>query len=85
MPPLRRLGAEALGSLFLLAGVVGSGIMGETLSPENAAVALLGNTLATGALLVVLTRVLGPLSGAHLNPAVALALARALGLWRKDG
>ena len=70
----QRLGAEALGSLFLLAGVVGSGIMGETLSPENDAVALLGNTIATGAVLVVLVTILGPLSGAHLNPAVSLVM-----------
>jgi glycerol uptake facilitator-like aquaporin len=70
--PLRRITAEALGSLFLLAGVVGSGIMGETLSPENDGVALLGNTIATGALLVVLIRMLDPISGAHFNPAVTL-------------
>jgi len=69
----QRVAAEALGSLLLLAGVVGSGIMGESLSPANAAVALLGNTLATGAILVVLIRMLGPVSGAHFNPAVTLA------------
>lgn len=69
----RRLCAEALGSLLLLAGVVGSGIMGETLSAGNDAIALLGNTLATGALLVVLIRMLAPVSGAHFNPAVTLA------------
>lgn len=81
MSTARRLAAEALGSLFLLAGVVGSGIMGETLSPENDAVALLGNTIATGAVLVVLIRMLGPISGAHFNPAVTLAfwLRRNLG------
>ena len=71
----RRLCAEALGSLLLLAGVVGSGIMGETLSAGNDAIALLGNTLATGALLVVLIRMLAPVSGAHFNPAVSLVFA----------
>jgi len=71
--PLQRIAAEGLGSLLLLAGVVGSGIMGQSLSPDNAAIALLGNTLATGAILVVLIRMLGPLSGAHFNPVVTLA------------
>lgn len=69
----RRLAAEALGTAFLLATVVGSGIMGETLAGGNAAIALLGNTLATGAILVVLILVFGPLSGAHFNPAVTLS------------
>ncbi len=68
----RRLAAEALGSALLLAIVVGSGIMGERLSGGNVAIALLGNTLATGAGLVVLITVFGPVSGAHLNPAVTL-------------
>ena len=68
----RRLAAEALGSAFLLAAVVGSGIMGERLSDGNVAVALLANTLATGAALTVLISVLGPVSGAHFNPAVTL-------------
>lgn len=68
----RRLLAEGLGTALLLAGVVGSGIMGETLSAGNDAIALLGNTLATGALLVVLIQVMGPISGAHFNPAVTL-------------
>jgi len=73
MPSLsRRLCAEALGTLFLLATVVGSGIMAETLANGNSAVALLGNTLATGAILVVLILIFGPLSGAHFNPAVTL-------------
>jgi glycerol uptake facilitator-like aquaporin len=71
----RRLAAEALGTALLLAVVVGSGIMGERLAGGNTAVALLGNTLATGAALVVLVTVLGPLSGAHLNPAVTLVFA----------
>lgn len=80
-PPLlpfdlgRRIVAEALGTAMLLAIVVGSGIMGERLAGGNTAVALLGNTLATGAGLVVLITVLGPLSGAHLNPAVTLVFA----------
>lgn len=68
----RRLAAEFLGTLFLLATVVGSGIMGETLADGNDAIALLGNTLATGAILAVLILVYGPVSGAHFNPAVTL-------------
>jgi glycerol uptake facilitator-like aquaporin len=68
----RRLAAEALGSFFLFAGVVGSGIMAERLAGGNLAVALLANTLATGAILVVLIAMLGPVSGAHFNPAVTL-------------
>ena len=71
----RRLVAEALGTFFLLATVVGSGIMGETLAAGNAAVALLGNTIATGAMLAVLILIFGPVSGAHFNPAVTLAFA----------
>ena len=69
----RRLAAELIGTAFLLATVIGSGIMGETLSGGNVAVALLGNTIATGAILVVLILVFGPISGAHFNPAVTLA------------
>ena len=69
----RRLAAEFIGTAFLLATVVGSGIMGETLSNGNDAIALLGNTIATGAILVVLILVFGPISGAHFNPAVTLA------------
>ncbi len=69
----QKLAAEALGTALLLAIVVGSGIMGAALSPGNDAVALLGNTLATGAGLVVLITIFGPVSGAHLNPAVTLA------------
>jgi len=68
----RRLAAEALGSALLLAVVIGSGIMGERLAGGNVAIALLGNTLATGASLVVLIWVFGPISGAHFNPAVTL-------------
>ncbi|MGZ8364199.1 MAG: MIP/aquaporin family protein [Caulobacteraceae bacterium] len=68
----RRLFAEALGSLLLLAVVVGSGIMGERLAGGNDAIALLGNTIATGAGLVVLILIFGPVSGAHFNPAVTL-------------
>ncbi|MBE9477475.1 MAG: aquaporin family protein [Proteobacteria bacterium] len=69
----RRLFAEWLGTLFLLATVVGSGIMAENLSGGNVAIALLGNTIPTGAILVVLILVFGPISGAHFNPAVTLA------------
>jgi glycerol uptake facilitator-like aquaporin len=72
-PPLaRRLAAEGLGSFFLFACVIGSGIMAERLSGGNDAVALLGNTLATGAMLFVLITMLRPISGAHMNPAVSL-------------
>ncbi len=69
----RRLFAEWLGTLFLLAVVVGSGIMADRLSGGNVAVALLGNTIPTGAILVVLILIFGPISGAHFNPAVTLA------------
>lgn len=81
--PARRLAAEALGTAMLLAVVVGSGIMGERLSGGNDAVALLGNTLATGAALVVLITVFGPISGAHFNPVVTAMFAarREIG-WR---
>jgi glycerol uptake facilitator-like aquaporin len=75
MPRPRALAAEGLGTAFLLATVVGSGIMAERLSGGNGALALLGNTLPTGAILVVLILVFGPLSGAHFNPAVTLAFA----------
>lgn len=68
-----KLLAEAIGSFFLFACVIGSGIMGEALSGGNDAIALLGNTIATGAILVVLIAMLGPVSGAHFNPAVTLA------------
>ena len=69
----RRLAAEFTGTLLLLATVVGSGIMGEQLAGGNDAIALLGNTIATGAILVVLILMFGAVSGAHFNPAVTLA------------
>lgn len=68
----KRLLAEAIGTAILLATVVGSGIMGDTLAAGNDAIALLGNTIATGAILVVLILIFGPISGAHYNPAVTL-------------
>lgn len=71
----RRLLAETLGSLLLLATVVGSGIMGVQLSAGNDGLALLANSLATGGILVVLITTLGPISGAHFNPAVSLVMA----------
>jgi glycerol uptake facilitator-like aquaporin len=75
-PPLaRRLAAEGVGAFFLFACVIGSGIMAENLSVGNDAVALLANTIATGAILFVLITMLGPISGAHMNPAVSLAAA----------
>ena len=70
----QRLAAETIGTGFLLAGVVGSGIMAETLTTD-VGLALLANTIATGAILVVLITTLGPVSGAHFNPAVTLAMA----------
>lgn len=70
---MQKLAAEALGTAFLLATVIGSGIMAETLSGGNVALALLGNTIATGAILYVLITVFGPVSGAHFNPVVTLA------------
>ena len=80
MPQLsRRIVAEWLGTAFLLAAVVGSGIMAERLAGGNVALALLCNTIPTGAILVVLILVFGPVSGAHFNPAVTLALA-----WRGE-
>ena len=79
----RRLVAEALGTGLLVATVVGSGIMADRLAGGNVALALLGNTLPTGAILVALILALGPISGAHFNPAVSLVMAftRALA-WR---
>ena len=70
----RSLAAEALGTLFLVTTVVGSGIMGETLAAGNTAVALLANAIATGVMLVVLIMMFGPISGAHFNPAVTVAM-----------
>ena len=85
-PPImlaRRIVAEGVGTALLLAVVVGSGIMGDRLAGGNEAVALLGNTLATGAGLVVLIHIFGPVSGAHFNPAVTLAqLVRSETDWR---
>lgn len=79
-PPLaRRLAAEGLGAFFLFVTVVGSGIMAEWLAGGNVAVALLANTMATGAILFVLITMLGPISGAHMNPAVSLVAA-----WRRE-
>jgi len=75
-----RLTAEFLGSAFLVAAVIGSGIMGERLAGGNVAIALLANTIATGAALVALILTLGPISGAHLNPAVTLADAMEHGI-----
>jgi glycerol uptake facilitator-like aquaporin len=73
MTRARRITAELLGTAFLLAAVVGSGIMGERLAGGNVAIALLANTLATGAMLVALILAFGPISGAYFNPAVTLA------------
>lgn len=71
----QKLTAEAIGSFFLFAGVIGSGIMAEQLAGGNVAIALLANTIATGAILFVLIAMLAPISGAHFNPAVTLAFA----------
>jgi glycerol uptake facilitator-like aquaporin len=82
----RRLTAEAVGTAFLLAIVIGSGIMGERLAGGNVAIALMANTLATGAGLVALILTFGPISGAHINPAVTLADASQGGLpWHEAG
>ena len=80
----RRVAAEFMGTGFLVAAVVGSGIMGERLSGGNAALALLANTLATGAALAVLIIVFRPVSGAHLNPVVSLSEAFRGGITWKD-
>jgi glycerol uptake facilitator-like aquaporin len=81
---LRRIVAEFTGTLLLLAAVVGSGIMGERLAAGNVALALLANTIATGAALVAIILAFGPISGAHLNPAVTLADAWQGGIaWRE--
>jgi glycerol uptake facilitator-like aquaporin len=77
---LRRTVAEFLGTAFLVAAVIGSGIMGERLAAGNVAIALLANTIATGAALIALILAFGPISGAHFNPAVTLADALEYGL-----
>jgi glycerol uptake facilitator-like aquaporin len=83
-PLLRRAVAEGLGTALLLATVIGSGIMGDKLAGGNVAIALLANTIATGAGLVALILTFGPISGAHFNPAVTLADATQRGLpWRE--
>jgi glycerol uptake facilitator-like aquaporin len=80
----KRLVAETVGTAFLLAAVVGSGVMGERLAGGNVAIALLSNTLATGAALVALILAFGPISGGHFNPAVTLADASQKGIpWRE--
>lgn len=80
----RRLSAEAVGTAFLLAAVVGSGIMGERLAGGSVGLALLANSMATGGALVALILCFGPISGAHFNPAVTLAAASQGGLpWRE--
>jgi glycerol uptake facilitator-like aquaporin len=85
-PLLRRIAAEFLGTAFLVAAVVGSGIMGERLAGGNVAIALLANTIATGAALVALILTFGPISGAHFNPAVTLVDAMERGLsWPDAG
>lgn len=81
---LRRSAAEAIGTAFLLAAVVGSGLMAQRLSDGNQAIALLANTLATGGALACLIAALGPVSGGHFNPAVSFADALRGGLpWRE--
>ena len=85
MTQMRRIVAETIGTALLLAAVVGSGIMGERLAGGNVAIALLANTLATGAMLVTLILTFGPISGAHFNPAVTLADASQGGLpWQRS-
>ena len=83
-PLARRLAAEGVGAFFLFATVIGSGIMAESLSRGNDAVALLGNSVATGAMLFVLITMFGPVSGAHMNPAVTLVAAARRELGRAD-
>ncbi len=79
----RRIAAEGIGTALLLAAVVGSGIMGDRLSGGNIAIALLANTIATGATLTALILTFGPISGAHFNPAVTIADASQGGItWR---
>lgn len=80
----RRLAAEALGTAFLLATVIGSGIMGERLAGGNVAIALLANAIATGAALIALIHAFGPVSGAHFNPAVTLVMTLRGEMSRRD-
>ena len=80
----RRLMAEWLGTFSLLATVIGSGIMAERLAGGNVAIALLGNTIPTGAILVVLITIFGPISGAHFNPAVTLSFALQREIEKRD-
>ena len=84
-PLPRRLLAEGLGAFFLFATVIGSGIMGEALAGENVALALLANSLATGAILFVLITILEPVSGAQMNPAVTLVACLRGGISGRDG
>lgn len=81
---LRKLTAEFLGTAFLLIGVIGSGIMGESLAGGNTAIALLANAVATGCILYGIITCLGPISGAHFNPAVTLYLAQRGALPRRE-
>ena len=81
----RRLAAEGIGSFFLFLGVLGSGVMAQNLAGGNDAVALLANTIATGAILYVLIAMLGPISGAHFNPAVTIAFLPHLVIGRSQG
>lgn len=80
----RRLAAEALGTAFLLATVIGSGIMGERLAGGNVAIALFANAIATGAALIALIHAFGPVSGAHFNPVVTLVMALRSEISRRD-
>jgi glycerol uptake facilitator-like aquaporin len=81
----RRVVAEALGTAFLVAAVIGSGIMGQRLAGDDVAVALLANTIATGGALVALILTFGPISGAHFNPVVTACLAASGDVSRRDG
>ncbi len=81
----RRLTAEFIGTFFLLAAVVGSGIMADNLSGGNDALALLANAIATGAVLTVLILIFGPISGAHINPAVTLSFLISKQITATDG
>ncbi len=83
-PLLKRATSEGLGTALLLAAVVGSGIMGETLAEGNVAIALLANTIGTGAALIALILAFGPISGGHFNPAITIAAAIDGGIGRRD-